>query len=473
MVNKLKLQITNKLEVQNYPSNLLQVITDELKIANPKHAEAINNGRSTYRIPPFLYHFDVLPNEIVRAPRGYRRRLLHLAKELGISVAVDDRRNHFEPRYDIDSSKIKYRNYQKRAVLELIKETEGILRAPAGSGKTVMGLSLVPLLGQPTLWLTHTDRLAKQTLQRAEQFLPSLGKDDVGMLGGRKWKVGEMLTVAMVQTLIRRPMEAVKLANNFGLVVLDEAHHCPAKTFLNVVSCFNPYYLYGLTATPYRRDGLESMMFQAMGPETVRITMSEVENEGGIIIPTVKYRMMETRRDEGNNMAKLLKGLVEDDRRTQLIVGDVVREALQGNDCIVISDRKAHCEKMFELLSLSLKKVGIATGDYSKKKVDATVKQFEDSEINVLVTTFSLLGEGFDVSKLNRAFITMPFRARAKAEQLLGRIQRPAEGKTDAIVYDYVDMNIPVLYYQFYSKSRSDCRYATYQSLGARVEPYE
>jgi len=451
-------------------------VTEELKVENPKYLEALANGRSTYKIPPFLYHFDVLPNEIVRMPRGYRRRLLDIISELGFDAEVEDKRKLFEQRYDIDSSQIIYRGYQKRAVLGLLNHPEGILRAPAGSGKTVMGLSLVPLLGQPTLWLTHTDRLAKQTIERAEQFLPSIPKKEIGMLGGRKWKIGEMLTIAMVQTLIRRPMESVKLANNFGLVVLDEAHHCPAKTFLNVVSCFNPYYLYGLTATPYRRDGLETIMFQALGPETMRITMVDVENEGGIVIPTIKYRTLSTRRDEDNNMARLMKGLVEDDQRTQIIVGDVIREALRGNYCIVISDRKAHCERLHELLSLSLgDRVSIATGDYSKKYIDEQVKLFEEDKISTLVTTFALLGEGFDIKKLNRAFITMPFRAKNKVEQLIGRIQRPSleTGKTDAIVYDYVDVNIPVLYYQFYSKNRDDCRHATYLSLGARVEPYE
>jgi superfamily II DNA or RNA helicase len=214
-------------------------------------------------------------------------------------------------------------------------------------------------------------------------------------------------------------------------------------------------------------------MFHALGPEGVRITISEVEKEGGIIIPLVKYRSVTTSKNDGNSIQQILKQIVEDEKRTQIIVGDVIREALSGNFSIVISDRKAHCEEMFELLSLSIDRIGIATGDYSKKYVDEQVRRFENNEITTLVTTFALLGEGFDVAKLNRAFITMPFRARAKAEQLLGRIQRPAEGKRDAVVYDYVDTKIPVLFYQFYSKSRPDCRFATYQSLGARVEPYE
>jgi superfamily II DNA or RNA helicase len=116
-------------------------------------------------------------------------------------------------------------------------------------------------------------------------------------------------------------------------------------------------------------------------------------------------------------------------------------------------------------------KTGIATGDYSKKYVQEQVQRYNDGEITVLVATYSLLGEGFDVPFLNRAFITSPFRAEAKAEQLIGRIQRTHPGKKDAIVYDYVDVDIGVVKNQFYSKTGT-CRHATYEKLGVNVEPY-
>jgi len=67
----------------------------------------------------------------------------------------------------------------------------------------------------------------------------------------------------------------------------------------------------------------------------------------------------------------------------------------------------------------------------------------------------------------------MPFRAEGKVEQLIGRIQRSAEGKTDAIVYDYVDADIGVIANQFYTPSKNDCRYSAYMRLGVRVEPIE
>ncbi len=184
-------------------------------------------------------------------------------ENLSIDVTVKDTRKYFE-HTEVDSSKIIYRPYQARAVTKLVsKSPEGVLVAPAGSGKTVMGLSIIPLVGQPTLWLTHTGPLADQAIERAEAFLPNIGK--IGMIGRQKWDKGDILTVAMVQTLVRNPDKLLKMRDDYGLVILDEAHHCPAATFMDVVSQLNSYYMYGLTATPYRRDKLEMLMFQYLG----------------------------------------------------------------------------------------------------------------------------------------------------------------------------------------------------------------
>jgi superfamily II DNA or RNA helicase len=357
--------------------------------------------------------------------------------------------------------------------MNLVEKREGILVAPPGSGKTVMGISILPLLGQPLLWLTHTDRLVKQTAERVDFFLPSLTDEDKGFIGAGKWNLGKLFTIALIQTLIRKPEELYKLRDLYGIVVLDEAHHCPAETFSAVISQLNPYYLYGLTATPYRRDKLEALMFQTLGNKAAVITIDEVVKHGGIIMPKVIYKAIHSKPADTSNTASLMKNyIVPNKKRNGIIVGDVLREALKNNCCIVISDRKAHCEALYELIKMSWEKTGIATGKYSKKHVDEQVKRFEDGEITVLVATFALLGEGFDVDKLNRAFIAMPFRAEAKAEQLLGRIQRIADGKTDAIVFDYVDVDIGVLRSQFFTSSSKDCRWDAYQRLGVEVIPY-
>lgn len=437
---------------------------------NPKYNEAIAKGRWTGNLKPFLYNFDILPDDSIRIPRGMRRPLLDMIGDVDATI-IDQRLYHEFT--DVNSASIQYRPYQEKAMNAMYQAEEGLLVAPAGSGKTVLGLSMVPLYGQPCLWLTHTRQLAYQALERIKQFLPSMEEDDVGLLGDSKWKVGKWITVGLIPTLVRRPVEVYAMRNIFGLIILDEAHHCPASTFLQVISSLNPFFLYGLTATAYRRDKLENLMFQTIGPEIIRIPISEVEDVGGIIMPKVLYRTVNSKPVYGNNIQAILRdNIVPNAKRNGLIVGDVLREATAGNFCIVVTDRKAHADILYDLISTGWEKTGIATGNYSKKYVTEQANLLNNKEITVLVCTFALLGEGFDVPFLNRAFITMPFRAEGKVEQLIGRIQRTAEGKKDSIVYDYVDVDIGVVQNQFYTKSKNDCRYNVYSRLGLEIEPY-
>jgi len=464
----LEIVIRNKIQLRNSPLKLNEVLIQELKTPNPKFLEAQKLGYSTYGIDQYIINFSIDLHNNLLIPRGYRRRLINLLKEMSIEYTIKDERTIF-PYINVDSSEIVYRPYQIEAVVKLMSENEGMLVAPAGSGKTVMGLSLIPLLGQPALWITHTGPLASQTKAMANKFLPSL---NVGTIEEGKWDLGDVLTIGMVQTLIRAPKKLASIQDKFGLVIQDEVHHCPATTFSEVISQLNPYYLYGLTATPYRRDKLENIMFQTIGPLVSRIPIEKVIESGGIILPVVRYKTIHSKRIDTNKIQMILKDyIVNNLKRNRIIVSDILEEAVSNNFCIVVSDRREHCEILYNLISVGWEQTGIATGKYSKKYVQEQVDRFNKKEITVLVTTSQLLGEGFDVPFINRGFIAMPFRAETKAEQIIGRLQRTHPGKEEAVVYDYVDADIGVLANQFYSRT-GDCRYRAYTRLGVTVEPY-
>jgi len=185
-------------------------------------------------------------------------------------------------------------------------------------------------------------------------------------------------------------------------------------------------------------------------------------------MPVVWKRVLHSKTVEGNDIQTILdKCIVHNQKRTSIIVDDVLREAKDGHFGIVMSDRREHCEILYKQISAGWEKTGIATGKYSKKYIQEQVAAFNEGRITTLVATSQLLSEGFDVPFLDRAFICMPFRAESKTEQLIGRIQRFFPGKTDSIVYDYDDVDIGVLHDQLVNKKQGRMR--VYKRLGIDI----
>ena len=126
-----------------------------------------------------------------------------------------------------------------------------------------MGLELIAKLKQPALIIVHKRQIFDQWIERIESFL-NIPKRKIGQFSSTKKDPGKIITIAMIQTLSR--MKNIKeIKDNFGLIIVDECHHMPAKMFRGVITNFNPYYLYGLTATPERKNNDTKLIFIYLG----------------------------------------------------------------------------------------------------------------------------------------------------------------------------------------------------------------
>jgi len=463
----MRLIIDSQLTLLNISIDMKSWFIEQLTFSNPKFEEAVKQGRYLRNIEPEIKLYKSLPGGIV-IPRGYLQIVEDSMVGQGLGLSIKDNRVLNSP-ISLKSNII-LRPYQAQAKFDLFSHPNGMLIAPAASGKTIMGLDVFASVRQNMLWVTHTNRLAEQVRERITQVF-DIPKEEIGLIGGGKFEVGERITIGMIPTLVRRTEELMELGRTFGLVIVDEAHHVPASTFLKVLGHFSSYYLYGLTATPYRRDKLEDLMFATIGLGNAVVKRGEVKKRGAIVTPKVLKRTIKSTkwRDDDyhphNDYHYVLKELILPNvQRLEIIANDIVREANDGNYCIVINTRKIYAE---ELLVRVSKHIGdravIATGDYTKKQNEVQVQKIDSGEANVLITTFELLGEGFDVPRLNRGFLALPFRERARVEQSVGRIQRTCEGKTDAIMYDYVDENIGILKNQFIHRAMA------YKLLGMEI----
>ncbi|MBT8367984.1 MAG: ATP-dependent helicase, partial [Deltaproteobacteria bacterium] len=139
--------------------------------------------------------------------------------------------------------------------------------------------------------------------------------------------------------------------------------------------------------------------------------------------------------------------LTADTDRNVLIAGDVARETVSSAGiCLVLSDRKAHCENLRALLKFRFKvESDLLTGDLNMEERQKVIERLNQERVKVVVATGQLIGEGFDCRNLSTLFLATPIRFSGRVLQYLGRVLRPAPGKKTARVFDYVDIHVDTL----------------------------
>ena len=212
-----------------------------------------------------------------------------------------------------------------------------------------MALYMVAQRRQPTLIIVHTKDLASQWAQRIEAFL-GIAADNVGMIGGGKKVVGNEITIALVQSLYKRVEE---VAEHIGFLVVDECHRCPSRTFTEAVTGFDAKYMLGLSATPWRRDKLSKLIFWHLGDVHHEVDKNRLVKTGDVLPAKIIIRntRFKPNYDPVNEYSKMLSELTADTERNVLIASDVARETeRKAGICLILSDRKAHCENLRALL---------------------------------------------------------------------------------------------------------------------------
>ena len=479
----LRIRIRNNLEIQGASPELKSYLEGLLTLTNPVWVEAKAFGRYTANIPQYIRQYEFEDHRMI-VPRGL---LEHLVNDLALEWELTDERAAPEAPWG-EGNVLLRPDDQETAVQQLMSHDNGFLSAPAGSGKTVMGLEMCRRLGLRALWLVHQENLKKQAIEEAIEHL-DLKEEDIGILHGKKWEVGECLTVGMIPTLQRRDLSGI--VDQFGTVIVDEAHHVPSKTFLEVVSQFNSQYLFGLTATAYRRDKLDVVMFNAIGPKIAEIEHVELFEEEHLMIPTIKVRHTGWDPENSNTMEynDFMEAMVTAPQRNQKIVRDVVAESNQtGTIFIVLVERTKHAEVLTKLIKEEGIRCDFVVGSVDvesdipvqwrgkkrprkkkrpipKKVREKIISEFKDGKIQGIVATYNLLMEGFNYPPLNRLFLASPIKWKGNVVQALGRIQRPEEGKVDAIAYDYVDEKVGM-----FARQHESRLFRVYKKMGMEVK---
>lgn len=429
------------LEHQSIVARLL----DRFTFDNPVYWDARRNRRPCRHLPRRIV-LASSDGASVSCPRGALKDVLRMVG--GWAGAPEDA-TAFPGRALIPFEGV-LRDYQEAAVQAVLRERQGVIQAPTGSGKTVIAMALVARLHTPALIVVHTSVLFEQTAEVARRFLGV----EPGLVGRGREEPRDV-TVAMVQTLMRRDLAAWR--DRFGLVILDEAHHCPAETFKTVVQEFAARYRVGLSATPTRKDRLHPILFDVVGPILHVVTPRTLLASGSIakveVIPVETGFRGRYRRD----YASLLNRVVRDGRRNAVIVEAVVRH--RGRRSLVLTERVEHARLLAKVLAGRGLKAASLTGDLPGEAREEVLRGFSSGDLEIMVATTALVGEGFDLPALDAVFVTVPHANPAKTTQILGRALRPCEGKVAGRVVDFVDSEVPLLRHQAERRMRVYRRY--------------
>ncbi len=446
----MKIEIKNKLHISGLSEPMTTAICERLTFVNPKWQENERQGRWNGNTPRLLRYYKLTPGGI-SVPRGCIRQIINLVRACGEPFELDDQRRALPP-VDFEFHG-QLKPFQVTAVKEMLPKDFGTLSAATGSGKTIMALYMIAKRKQPALIIVHTKELLDQWIDRAGVFL-GLSPDEIGIIGAGKKTIGDKLTVALVQSLYKCAHE---VSQHIGFLVIDECHRTPARTFTEAVSAFDSRYVLGVSATLFRHDGLSKLIFWHVGDVIHEVDKAGLIENGHILKAEVISRETNFRpaSDPANEYSKMLSELTQDDERNQLIAGDVAQEAQNGGGiCLILSDRKNHCERLHAILSRGGVSSAVLTGDVSNSQRKDIVSRLTAGKIKILIATGQLIGEGFDCPEMQTLFLTTPIKFSGRVLQYLGRVLRPAPGKEKAKLFDYVDVNVGVLIASAKSRKR-------------------
>jgi len=431
---------------------------------NPKFYKAQAMRFPTFDKPRIINCCEDFPKHI-GIPRGCLEEIISLLKSLKIKVRLIDERFHGEP---IDVKFIgTLRQEQEKAAEAMLNFDTGVLSASTAFGKTVIATYLIAKRSVNTLILVHRRQLLDQWVVRLSSFL-ELDSKKIGQIGGGKRKPSGVIDVAIIQSLSRKGA-VDDIVGEYGHVVVDECHHISARSFEIAIRQCKAKYVTGLSATVIRKDGHHPIIFMNCGPVRYKVDDRKQADKRPfnhkVIVRSTNFQMPETLINKESLMIhELYSALIVDEKRNQMIVEDVVKAVNEGRIPVVLTERLEHLEKLKSLLSSRVKNIFIMKGGMGKKQRKAMAEEMKvvDDE-RVILATGRYLGEGFDDPRLDTLFLTLPVSWKGTVAQYAGRLHRLHDMKTEVIIYDYADLNVPMLA-KMYSR-----RVLGYKAIGYEI----
>lgn len=433
---------------------------------NPEFYKAQAMRLSTYDKPRVVACAEDHPHHI-GLPRGCLDEARQTLTDLGVQVAVRDER------YDGSPLDLKFhgelRPDQKSAAGALLLHETGVLAATTAFGKTVVAAWMIAERAVSTIVLVHRQQLLDQWIERLAAFLGVPAKS-IGRIGGGRSRPTGMVDVAIIQSLVRKGVVDDRVAQ-YGHVIIDECHHLSAQSFEQVARQAKARFVLGLSATVARKDGHHPIIFMQCGPVRHRVN-ARAQAAGRpfehfvLVQPTAFHARRSPGSDKRAEFQLLYQELIEDEQRTGRICDDVIEAVANGRSPLVLTERNDHLDILERGLGARVQHVVVLRAGQGKKQRQAVMDRLAvipHNEARVLLATGKYVGEGFDDPRLDTLFLTLPVSWRGTIAQYSGRLHRLYGGKREVRIYDYADLNVPMLSRMF------DRRCRGYEAVGYTI----
>ena len=481
--DKVKVVSANMLyiEKRGIKSPALNALKRLAAFSNPEFYKAQAMRMSTHDKPRVI-DCSQETEQYMCLPRGLQDEVYDFFNEHGVMLQQLDECNHGRT-INVSFSR-ELQGEQQQASDALLSHNNGVLSATTAFGKTVVGSYLIAARKVSTLILVHRKNLMTQWIDRLKDFLrieeepepefTPMGrqrkKSVIGQLGGGKNDLSGIIDVAVVQSLVSG--DTVKdVVKNYGMVLVDECHRAASFGYEQILKAVNAKYVYGLTATPIRKDGHHPIIFMQCGKIRFRVDAKQQAEERPFehyLIPRfTRFQKPAHRDDDQWNFSDIYTDIQNNDLRNCLITQDVVSVVNEGRNPIILTERTEHVAVLSDILTPQIKNVISLTGGLGQKQSREALQKAANipkDEQFVIVATGKYVGEGFDMPRLDTLFLVMPVSWTGTIQQYAGRLHRLFDGKSEVRIYDYVDVHVSMLERMYQKRLRS------YASIGYKVK---
>lgn len=468
--SKVKITLSNYIEIEKtgISERALGILRRTAVFLNPEYYKNLRMHLPLYNIPRFIDCSKEIEKYLL-LPRCNLQTIVDIIKEAGALYEISDAR---ETGAAIEiENKVSLYDEQKIALAEMLKSDTGILCAGTGFGKTVVASALIAERKINTLILVQSHALLEQWKKSIKQFL----NFTPGTIAAGKDKSTGIIDIAIVNSLIEKKSDEVKPRSyKYGMLIVDECHHVSAFTTENLVASFKSKYVYGLTATPIRRDGHQKIIFYQCGKILYSTTkqMNAAQSFYHYFIPrfTSFHYLAEKADNKNPSINQYYEKIIENSARNELIFSDVKSAIENQRTPLILSERLEHLEFLQEQLKDCAQNVILITGKGTQKQKREQLENLNNistEESLIILATGKYAGEGFDYPRIDTLMLAMPFSWKGTLSQYCGRLHRNFVGKEEVIIYDYVDFRIPVFDRMYQNRLKG------YKQHGYTIKPKE